>query len=124
MGVNSTTTTGNFLCEKYFFCSNLYDGGFLLSKIITEFGIIGIIFSFVILVYIFLSFLRLRFIITKTALNIFKFTPREILMNAVIYSFIIELLFRGYGYFSTGFIMLIYCLFNNKINLRYDKKNA
>jgi len=115
MGINSTTKTGSFLCEKYFFCSNKYDGSFLASKLITEFGFLGLIFSCVLIAYFIIAFLNMKFFLNGS--NFIKsyddkFLVNFLFKNAIIYSFLIELFFRGYGYFSTGLLMFIFCLFN------------
>jgi hypothetical protein len=84
---------------------NRNDGGFLASKIIAEFGILGIFF---VCVYL--------FCLVRSSLFLIKIVGREgvsrggeffVFSNAIIVAFFIELFARGYGYFSPGFFLVL-----------------
>lgn len=99
--------------ELYGFNSNIYDGGFLASKIIAEFGLIGL---FVILAYMYwvcafvlrikkmYKEMRCLDIVGAPKLCIVK---KEILFSTVLLSFSVELFLRGYGYFSPGLVLAV-----------------
>jgi hypothetical protein len=103
MGLFSTTPIGDFLCNEYSFCSNNFDGSFLLSKLVTEFGIIGILFSLILSFYSVLSF----FVMRKNLKFKNFLTDYQILGHSFIYNFLIELFVRGYGYFSFNLIATV-----------------
>ncbi|MCK8584845.1 hypothetical protein LNQ51_08120 [Yersinia ruckeri] len=78
--------------------SNLYDGGFFLSKLVVEFGVLGLIF----------------FILTLILL-IKKFSERDdkfIFFTSTIYISIIYFLMRGSGYFTpSSVILFLACIY-------------
>jgi hypothetical protein len=84
---------------------NRYDGGFLAAKIITEFGIFGIL---ILIGYFYLfirSFFYLRsYIYIKNC----KYNPKLVVVSSIFFSFFVEVYVRGIGYFSPGvFIFLV-----------------
>jgi hypothetical protein len=95
------TLTGNMF--------NLKDGGFLAAKVIAEFGVLGVIASLFYFVFI-----------TKFIFQTNKFKnihPKNIdmkytsmnklhLLNGLIFGFLVEYYFRGYGYFSPGLYLV------------------
>lgn len=86
--------------------SNLQDGGFFASKVVSEFGVLGLI---VVLSYL----ISLLFIFYK----IFSFDPlKKISANTslgygVFIGFVIEMFLRGFGYFSPSFLMFVGAIF-------------
>ncbi len=103
MGLSGTTPIGDFLCNVYSFCSNNYDGSFLLSKLVTEFGIIGFIFGLILSYYSLFS----MFILRKNLKFQSFLTDYQILGYTFMYIFLIELFIRGYGYFSFNLIAAV-----------------
>lgn len=75
---------------------NIKDGGFLLSKIISEFGIIGIIGVLIYLKFLYEIFLRLRQIAQSKNNELFTI----VVSYSYIVSFSVELFIRGSGYFT------------------------
>lgn len=94
------------------FYMNRNDGAFLASKIISEFGVLGIFF---ILIYL-RAFFRSLFVLTKMILKnknpISRFNERSLVvfahMNIVF--LIIEVFAAGTGYFTTGAFLFIVSL--------------
>lgn len=103
MGFLETTPIGEFLCNVYSFCSNNYDGSFLLSKLITEFGTIGLLFGIILTYYSFCSMLQIR----KNLKIETNQSDYIILGYSFIYISLIELYIRGYGYFSINLLSTI-----------------
>ena len=83
--------------------SNISDGGFMLVKVVSEFGIFGIV-AVAIYFHLFVaSFRRLRHV----ALNNIDCPAGKVLALAITVTYVIELLIRGIGYFSgTGFLLI------------------
>jgi hypothetical protein len=79
---------------------NLFDGGTLASKIIGEFGAIGII---ALLIYVSLFYKAISHLRRSNLIQIDK----NILYRIFIISAFIELFIRGLGYFSPGVFLLI-----------------
>lgn len=80
---------------------NIKDGGFLISKIISEFGIIGLISVFLCLKFIFIAFFQLREIAQNRNEKLFII----VLSYSYIVSFSVELFIRGSGYFTPSTLM-------------------
>lgn len=94
---------------------NRLDGGFLASKLVSEAGIFGLIFVLVLIKKTLRVFLKRN----KYTLPLFL-----LLFYSLLLSIIVELLFRGYGYFSPTLIMLVAYLSidihnSQKSNIRY-----
>ena len=90
---------------------NLNDGGFLLAKFLSEFGLVGIVFSLIYIKLIVKSLIQLR----KTESRTIVSNHATVISHCFIVSSILELFFRGSGYFTpsvlltlTG-IIYIYC---------------
>lgn len=81
------------------FPMSLLDGGSLAPKIIAEFGVLGVFF----VVYL----LYLNF---KIFICLFRNVPLNPLYVGVFFSLILELFFRGFGYFSVTFVSALYFL--------------
>ncbi len=80
---------------------NLYDGGTLLAKLISEFGLFGILFVFLYLIHFF-------FLIFTDRFSIF-ISPKFDLFKFYFLLLIIQLFVRGIGYFSPYlFFLFIY----------------
>ncbi len=99
---------------------NLEDGGFLASKIISEFGIIGI---FIIIFYI---YFLVDFIFKSNSVwNEIRFSndiyyiqrlKKQLLLKGILFGFLVEVFLRGYGYFSPGVflaLVVVFYLFSN-----------
>ena len=82
--------------------NNIYDGSSNISKLITEFGIFGIIFI-------------LSFIYTTLKFKNFE-SKNFFLLSVILLQFI-----RGVGYFNGGFLLLAIIYYYNYLNIR--KKN-
>ena len=89
---------------------NLTDAGLLAAKVIAEFGIIGLILSLLYSVFI-IKFLfnanaivgRLRFISNDRK----QLIQKRLLLHGLLFGFVTELFFRGYGYFSPGLYLVV-----------------
>jgi hypothetical protein len=88
---------------------------FLLSKLISEFGVFGIIFLF----YYFKFFIE-SFIFFKFRHNLFLIQKKylEIFYHISILSFSIEIFVRGFGYFTIGSFLFILSV----LGLKYKKQ--
>ena len=82
---------------------NLYDGSFLASKIISELGLLGLLYLSIYFLYLFKA---LKYFHTKKEKN-----HQLIFAYSFICSFFIELFFRGIGYFSFTVFMFFTSLF-------------
>lgn len=77
---------------------NRLDGGFLASKLISETGIIGIFF----VLFLIIKAVKIIFIKKK-----YQFGFYNKLYFSIMVSLLVELIFRGYGYFSPTFILAL-----------------
>ena len=99
---------------------NLDDGGFLAAKIISEFGILGIC------VVCYISYFSLRWVVRPT-IDLQKTQKYQIVMKKLnilecfVAALIVELLFRGLGYFSPGiYFAFVGCFALCKTKGEYD----
>lgn len=106
-----------FLTGKYF---NIYDGGFLLAKLVAEFGMLG---GLLVCFYLF-SLFKIAFYINryfrapeKSAVHEDKLKKR-ILIYGFFVAFSIEFFLRGYGYFSPGVFLVIAAFYVSFLNKR------
>lgn len=83
--------------------ANLKDGGFTAAKIISEFGLFGIVGLIVLVTVIASGFFRLRRQATKPG----ELTGGEILAYSILVAYLTEIFVRGIGYFS-GTTMLLF----------------
>ena len=92
------------------------NSAFLLCKLISEFGILGLLF----LIYYFKMFLQ-SFIFLKFKAKIFLIKKEYLVIfyHTSILSFSIELFIRGFGYFSIGSFLFILSI----LGLYYKKNN-
>ena len=87
------------IVEMTGFSMSLFDGGSLAPKIIAEFGLVGVGF---VLYILYLNFNIIMCLLRNVPLN-----P---LFVGVFFSLILELFFRGFGYFSVTFVSALYFL--------------
>lgn len=99
---------------------NRNDGGFLASKVIGEFGILGLS---VVLLYIF-QFINSFIFISRTLKSKLIIDPKLLFAHSIVLGFFIEMFGRGYGYFSPGVILIFVAVlilqFYKIKNLRND----
>jgi hypothetical protein len=90
---------------------NRQDGAFLSSKLISEFGVVGILIVLLFMKYIITSFVFLKRESNKTNKNI-----KLVFCHGVVFSFSIELFFRSTGYFTSSLVILLLCVYYIKRN--------
>ncbi|MEM4067918.1 MAG: hypothetical protein QXV17_13775 [Candidatus Micrarchaeaceae archaeon] len=94
---------------------NTEDGGFIDSKLIAEFGFIGIIISLIYIVFLVKFIIKTNLVLTslKHNLNNKKYyqIKKSIILNGIIFGFLVEFFFRGIGYFSGGVYLVLLVLF-------------
>lgn len=86
--------------------NNRKDGSFLAAKIVSEFGILGLL----ILTYYLILFKRALFQLRSRDF-VLNSSRVDLLCSVFIFSFFIELFVRGVGYFSPSFYFFIVALF-------------
>lgn len=85
---------------------NLLDGGMTTSKLISEFGIFGIIF-----IYTYLGVALKAVVMLRSSIRNPYSTPPIILLSAgIIVSYLLELFVRGAGYFTPGGLLALTAL--------------
>lgn len=102
---------------------NRKDGGFLAAKIIAELGVLGICIVIICIYFMVNSLIYLRNIVKTKGKGA---DIKLVIVHSIVYSFIVELLIRGYGYFSPGvfmFFMSLVYLFKYRKYQVYDLKN-
>lgn len=106
-----------YLTGKYF---NIYDGGFLLAKVVAEFGILGLLlvgfYLFSLLKIVF--YINRYFRTSKEGAVHEKQLKKKILIYGFFVAFSIEFFLRGYGYFSPGVFLVIAALYVSFLNKR------
>ncbi len=91
---------------------NANDGGFLAAKIVTEFGVMGILLLLFYLVLLVRSWLVFR------KIDVTQLKPYEMLFFASVITIFSELFFRGLGYFTSNVFILIACIYlNHKLKI-------
>ncbi|GAA4649775.1 hypothetical protein GCM10023116_20560 [Kistimonas scapharcae] len=96
---------------------NRYDGSFLASKIIVEFGFLGVLFS------IFVTWQSLKSYLFLRATKFCEGDLVSIIYAVVTLAVFVELFFRGISYFSPNFIVFLVLVAKNSIPFR-NKLNA
>lgn len=103
---------------------NLMDGGFVLAKFVSEFGLMGLIISIVFFYRVFLSFKALR----RHALNRGELLPATVLAHCFVMSFLLELVVRGMGYFTPTLLAMLTALLylhrQQRLNNRQFPRNS
>jgi len=114
MGSAQTVTgdiTAIIFAVKGQFGKNIEDGGFVMSKLVSEFGIIGIFITFIYIKFIFNFFLQFNkkyLKITTERDQIRKeLIQKDIFCNVIILSYLINFVFRGINYFTPQAILLV-----------------
>lgn len=97
-GTNQPTDVAEKIYDMVGFYKNRNDAGFLMAKIVIEFGFLGL---FVILVY---SFKVVNFFVNVNANNLFIRFFKSMSMLTFL-----ELYFRGFGYFTFGMFLIFSC---------------
>lgn len=82
---------------------NLQDGGFILSKIISEFGIVGMALVGAYLYVATKAFFRLR----SASKGLYRYSSGEVFACCCIMGYIIELTIRGTNYFTGTFVLML-----------------
>lgn len=95
---DNLTDTGSIIYSLTGSTINVLDGGFTLSKILSEFGYLGII-----LMFFYVIFFKKSYSIIKNS----KLSSPYIFSGSIILSYSIELFVRGVGYFNGTLILLI-----------------
>lgn len=114
MGSAKTATgdiTAIIYATKGEFGKNITDGSFIMSKLVSEFGIIGIFITFIYIKFIFNFFLNFNKkylkIITEKDLIKKELIQKDIFCNLIILSYLINFVFRGINYFTPQAILLV-----------------
>lgn len=93
--------------------NNINDGGFLAAKLISEAGIIGLLavgaFTLWIITWPFKAH-RIYEKLNKTNCNTSEH-KKYIFISTIAFSFLVEMFFRGYGYFSPGLVIFLSAAF-------------
>lgn len=125
-----STTTLPEISEKIIHTSgvinNLTDGGFLASKLISEFGLIGLIismaFAYFIIKYTFMLH-NYHALLRKSPSNPNNVNiKKKIILLSLAFPFLVEFFLRGYGYFSPGLI-IAFAAMVALIKLRYKRNH-
>ena len=97
--------------NKIFEMTNSYmnqkDGGFMLAKIVSEFGVVGFFLVVAFLIIAFTAFIKLR----KVARNDSKVDSVMIISCCFVVSYLVELFIRGAGYFTPTTLMMLSSVF-------------
>ena len=112
---SAKTETGDITKMIYlitgYFGKNIADGSFIMSKLVSEFGIIGIYITFLYIKFIFNFFLnfnkKYKKIITEKNKIKKELIQKDIFCNIIILSYLINFLFRGINYFTPQAILLV-----------------
>ena len=93
------------------FGQNIADGSFIMSKLVSEFGIIGIFITYIYIKFTFNFFLDfnkkyLKIITEKDQIRKELF-QKDIFCNVIILSYLINFVFRGINYFTPQAILLV-----------------
>ena len=112
---SAQTATGDITAIIYglkgAFGQNIADGSFIMSKLVSEFGIIGIFITYIYIKFIFNFFLDfnkkyLKIITEKDQIRKELF-QKDIFCNVIILSYLINFVFRGINYFTPQAILLV-----------------
>jgi len=112
---SAQTATGDITAIIYGlkgeFGHNIADGSFIMSKLVSEFGIIGIFITYIYIKFIFNFFLdfnkKYLKIITEKDLIKKELIQKDIFCNVIILSYLINFVFRGINYFTPQAILLV-----------------
>jgi hypothetical protein len=108
------STSTEKIYNLYKFNSNIYDGGFLASKLIAEFGFFGLSVVLLYVYWIMHFFLKINKMYKKiSSLDENKnksqlwIVKKDVLISTVLFTFSVEVFLRGYGYFSPGVVLAV-----------------
>jgi len=110
MGSIAPSKISNLIHSLSGYYKNRNDGGFLAAKIVSEFGLIGLILLVYYLKFFYRSFVFLRNM-SNSEYTIANVSTSLIFSHSIIMVFFIELFVRGYGYFSPGVFFVLFALF-------------
>lgn len=124
---SSLTQTGPYTDAITSFASgnralNIEDGGFLAAKLIAEFGVLGVLVVVFYIYWIIKIIFKTNYLHNR--LNITDAEREKLLMYGIIFGFLVEMLLRGYGYFSPGLFLMITSIMylnNQRINRKMNK---
>lgn len=91
--------------------ANLKDGGFTAAKIISEFGVFGIVGITMLLFIMTRAVIRLR----NEAIHPGELSAGQVLAYSMTVAYLIEMFVRGIGYFSGTTMLLFAALFYNRV---------
>lgn len=107
LGVHGTQTASSYLIFALLQSdANILDGGFTAAKLVSEFGVFGIL---LVLLFLFLavrSFFRLR----RMSRSAEAIDQTRLYVDAVQIALLVELMVRGTGYFTGSIVVLISAL--------------
>ncbi|WP_342071502.1 hypothetical protein [Yoonia algicola] len=86
---------------------NTRDGSFVIAKLFSEFGIFAVLIIVFLGIAIIVSFSRIQ----KHYSSNYQLSPQILFGYCCIYAYVIELMFRGIGYFSIGGVLFLYSIF-------------
>jgi len=116
--VEITTDARDYLIKLFGEDLNAKDGGFLASKIISEFGIIGAVFVGVYIFY----FIRNWFKLKKDSFK--NISAADAIYYSCWITFFTELLVRGMGYFTPSVFLFLVSVFIYKSKTKSNKLNS
>ena len=131
---SAQTVTGDITAIIYGlkgeFGKNITDGSFIMSKLVSEFGIIGIFITLIYIKFIFNFFLNLNKkcleIIIENDLIKKELIKKDIFCSIIILSYLINFIFRGINYFTPQAILLVAAIIfvtKNKEKIKSYLKN-
>lgn len=100
---------------------NRSDGGFFAAKVVSEFGLLGIIFITYLIFLVLTSFNQIKILLNTGNQKSKNFT--KLAAHTTVIAFIIEAFVRGAGYFSPGFFIFISSVFFIIISSSTHKKS-
>lgn len=96
---------------------NLDDGGFVAAKLVAEFGVVGLM---LVAIYgvVFVRFLLVLgnkdMVIPFSLSRRFHSHAAPMFLNAILFAFVVEFLFRGFGYFSPSVFFLLSAIMSKR----------
>jgi hypothetical protein len=107
LGKNEAGEVADVIFDKFGVYKNREDGSFLASKLISEFGVVGVLVILSFLIYFVRYILSGGFpYLSKKLLSQMDEDCRKkyFLLSTIVFVYFIELFLRGYGYFSPSLI--------------------
>lgn len=95
---------------------NISDGGFLAAKLISEYGVVGLLICLVYFIFLIRFVWRSSFELPKLILNQnSRLLVKNYTLGALIFGFLVEFFFRGIGYFSPTLLIVIAAIIANRL---------